>query len=248
MLYVLRIGPACSWKGLCFNHCHLNIAKVCRSDILAELDLPHSGISRLEDRMDLPNWSTLHYSPDSREYLVIHYYWAQIHLRKILNRAHSALYNSGSKLFRVAPSATPSAEQGKLIASHSTEEPLKNPGWTIYSADDLALQLAEWKQTLPERLRWEDTEEPATDINDARLRAKYYGARYIIHRPFLHHVLQDEFSPHPTTDIRRLKTKEKEGIIGMARNCIDAAKASTTSFDGLAGRPIITSIFGTTHA
>ena len=127
-------------------------------------------------------------------------------------------------------------------------EPLKNPGWTIYSADDLALQLQEWRQTLPERLRWDDDAEPAKNINDARLRGKYYGARYVIHRPFLHHVLQDEFREHSAPKDRQLHTKEKEGILGMARKCISAAKASTTSFDGLEGRLVITNIFGTTHA
>ena len=47
--------------------------------------------------MELPNWSTLGYHQDSPESKAMHYYWAQIHLRKILNRAHSALYNSGSE-------------------------------------------------------------------------------------------------------------------------------------------------------
>lgn len=42
---------------------------------------------------------------------------------------------------------------------------------------------------LPPELQWEDSEPPPADINAARLRAKYYGAQYVIHRPFLHHVI-----------------------------------------------------------
>ena len=168
--------------------------------------------------MKLPQGSSV---PEDEE--VMHYYLAQISIRKILNRAHSALYNS----------------------SHHIE----NPGWTISSADDLAEQLEQWRKILPERLKWKDTDEPATDINDARLRAKYYGAQYIIHRPFLHHVLQDEFEPNFQKQYLQIKTKQD--IFGMGRKCINAAVFSTLAFDGLQPqdqRPIVTNIFGTTHA
>lgn len=196
------------------------------SDLLAEFsELPHSGISRHEEVMPLPRWSTLDYAPDSREQKIMTYYLSQIHLRKILNRAHSALYNTG-------------------------KDSLKNPGWTIFTAEDLALQLSDWKNSLPPGMSWNDEDEPATEINDARLRAKYYGAQYMIHRPFLHHLLQDELAK-PTHEIRKLiqlRTQEKEGVVSMARKCIAAAVKSTLAFDGLRGRPIVTGIFGTAHA
>lgn len=38
-------------------------------------------------------------------------------------------------------------------------------------------------------MKWSDGDPPASDINVARMRAKYYGAQYIIHRPLLHHAL-----------------------------------------------------------
>lgn len=38
-------------------------------------------------------------------------------------------------------------------------------------------------------MKWVDSDPPASDINIARMRAKYYGAKYIIHRPLLHHAL-----------------------------------------------------------
>lgn len=143
------------------------------------------------------------------------------------------------------------SKRGAGVLTVYQEEPLKNPGWTIHSADDLAVQLDEWRKILPPSLRFDDAEEPAQDINDARLRGKYYGARYVIHRPFLHHMLEEEWEPKSQNQTKGNKgwaTREKEDIIGMARNCIDAAKSSTTSFDGLQGRPILTNIFGTAHA
>jgi hypothetical protein len=43
-------------------------------------------------------------------------------------------------------------------------------------------------------MKWEDDDPPASDINTARLRAKYYGARYIFYRPLLHFALHQEAS------------------------------------------------------
>ena len=193
--------------------------------------------------MELPNWSTANYQPGTPESSALLYYWAQIHIRKILNRAHSALYNSGSKRNMIQ------AEHSQAVVSNvKIEEPLKNPGWTIYSADDLALQLNDWRQTLPPPFRWDDTDDPAQNVNDARLRGKYYGARYIIHRPFLHHLLQEEYESRPSSENEKRHMKTKEDMINMARNCVDAARSSTLAFDGLRGRPILTNIFGTAHA
>ncbi|GMG15126.1 unnamed protein product [Aspergillus oryzae] len=38
-------------------------------------------------------------------------------------------------------------------------------------------------------MRWKDTDPPSEELNVARMRAKYYGARYIIYRPLLYHAL-----------------------------------------------------------
>jgi hypothetical protein len=47
-------------------------------------------------------------------------------------------------------------------------------------------------------MKWKDTDPPSKDINVARMRAKYYGARYIIHRPLLYHALHFTGHPKPT--------------------------------------------------
>ena len=51
------------------------------------------------------------------------------------------------------------------------------------------MNLQLWRSSLPEVMRWRDGDPPSKDINVARMRAKYYGARYIIHRPLLYHAL-----------------------------------------------------------
>lgn len=66
----------------------------------------------------------------------------------------------------------------------------------------------EWRKMLPQDLQWEDSEPPARYINDARLRGKFYGAQYIIHRPFLHAALDFDFS---TSDAQSPNHESGEG-------------------------------------
>jgi len=69
------------------------------SDILAELDLPASGISRLEGRMNFPKGVFAHTIPNEIHdpiTMMMLYYSAQIHLRKVLNRVHTDLYKAES--------------------------------------------------------------------------------------------------------------------------------------------------------
>ena len=138
--------------------------------------------------------------------------------------------------------------------------------------------LVRWLQVLPDQLRWNDTDPPATDINVARLRAKYYGARYIIHRPFLNYALHSqnlreslvrhlESLPNPAygsppgrldgampPPIPRGRSSgegdQVKEILRSAKQCIDAAMQSTEAFDGVRqkGRLVVTNIFGTAHA
>jgi hypothetical protein len=71
------------------------------SDILAELDLPASGISRSEGRIALPKGVftlTLPNEIRAPNTMMMFFYSAQIHLRKVLNRVHTDLYKAESKL------------------------------------------------------------------------------------------------------------------------------------------------------
>ncbi|EEH07746.1 C6 zinc finger domain-containing protein [Histoplasma capsulatum G186AR] len=247
------------------------------SDILAELDLPASGISRFEDRFSTHAGLFIStnelQTPDPRTMI---YYVAQIHLRKVLNRVHTELYKAES----------PDSKGPKV-------------SWTTKVQEALSCNLEAWRTGLPDNMRWEESDPPSNNIIIARMRGKYYGCRYIIHRPLLHHALhpmskylpgaansiapsspsnmsssQSQASPpsaHPALlsqnmerfpndmgppsrpgmlpDHQQLSLKSLDSKVRKAcQACIDAAIQSTIAFDGVQGRPVVTNIFGTAHA
>lgn len=114
-------------------------------------------------------------------------------------------------------------------------------------------------------MRWKDDDPPADDINIARLRAKYYGAKYIIHRPFLYYALHDfrgEFTEQHKKESQRGNDDEYfkktplssdlrfHELLRSCRLCVNAAIQSTLAFDGVITkrRLVVTNIFGTAHA
>lgn len=203
---------------LAYWSCH-----ILESDILAELELVHSGISKLQDSVPGPGAGMVGEEANIREY-----YMSQIHLRKILNRTHSSLYNE-KKL-----------EGGKSY-------------WSSLQANDLNEQLENWRKTLPVRFMWSDDDLPSTDINAARLRAKYYGAKNIIFRPCLKKVI-DLMS---STDAEQAMLTDPDRhsrhtqMFRDALECIKAVQHSTVGFDkvpGMKQRLIVTNIFGTAAA
>lgn len=129
--------------------------------------------------------------------------------------------------------------------------------------------LTNWRRVLPPEMRWADGDDPSEDINEARLRAKYYGALYIIHRPFLHYALHSPDFVNASDMVEgaadSLKRTEREQgampppaltahdraeIMRSAQLCVEAASYSTVAFDGICSkrRLIVTNIFGTAHA
>ncbi|KAJ5316086.1 hypothetical protein N7476_006393 [Penicillium atrosanguineum] len=251
------------------------------SDLLAELDIPASGISRSEGRMGLPKGVFIPLPDESGapSTIMMMFYSAQIHLRKVLNRVHTDLYKV--------------EKQGQTRWSSNVQEAL-------------SMNLDLWRTSLPTTMSWTDKEPPAKDINAARMRAKYYGARYIIHRPLLYHALHygqtgarvgsvaqtsvdsptgsannsqtQQMSPSmtqagqrapgmtrimsnignppaefssfangwtpPTVALRELPQKLRRAC----KVCIESAILSTTAFDGIPDRLVVTNIFGTAHA
>ncbi|KAJ5151048.1 uncharacterized protein N7482_010300 [Penicillium canariense] len=242
------------------------------SDLLAELDIPASGISRSEGRINLPKGRFTIDIPDDLEApstRMMLFYSAQIHLRKVLNRVHTDLYKVDKQ-----------GETGRWSASPPRDNELERP------------------------------RPPAREINAARMRAKYYGARYIIHRPLLYHALHygqtgarigsipqtapvdsptgstsasqtQQMSPSithasnrassahmqrmlsdvgaapsslsssfanswtpPTVILRELPSKLRRAC----KVCIESAILSTEAFDGVEDRLVVTNIFGTAHA
>ncbi|KAJ9653027.1 hypothetical protein H2201_009181 [Coniosporium apollinis] len=250
---------------------HEDLIKFCfwtclqlESDILAELSsLPHSGIGQYEQRVAWPtgvraDLAETQKLPPHVETIML-YYFAQIHLRKELNRVHRTLYS----------------KKGKSKRS-------KKGGWANV-ADPAVLQemLEAWRETLPPSFQWDDADPVPEDINAARLRAKHYGAKYIITRPSLYRAVV-EMKPRPDLLVsvdqdaqgmqrsssnnsgtpssgatrfgQNLSAEDARAVIGASRVCVQAAMKSTVAFDGLKtidgqkSRPIVTNIFGTAHA
>jgi hypothetical protein len=135
----------------------------------------------------------------------------------------------------------------------------------------LNLTLTQWRATFPEPFRWNDHDPPSEDINIARLRGKFYGARYIIHRPVLYYYLElfppsGEADPFPAPLDSQManyiyqrgpSTSGEEGAFRKlpmdkqkaCKACINSAIQSTRAFDGVKGGcPVVTNIFGTGHA
>lgn len=111
-----------------------------------------------------------------------------------------------------------------------------------------------------ELFTWNDNDPPASDINVARIRGKYYGARYMILRTFVQHLLDREVqmrrqgaltqasagssysSPHERSQSPQVKpamggslslpSKEEDNILKRARQGVQAAIRSTRAFDG----------------
>ena len=149
-------------------------------------------------------------------------------------------------------------------------------GWSTTLRDRWEDWLQEWRAALPEPLQWNDSDDSSPDITEARLRAKFYGARYIIHRPFLRHAIVNELYPNdacvPKADHSKgvkfnpsafsaINSERYNSVIPpprsmnteilhSARICVESAISSTVAFDGILvhKRLIVTNIFGTAHA
>lgn len=220
------------------------------SDILAELRLPASGIQSQENMLLMPHnvpedetYDGL--DPDAREddyNKIMMSYVAQMYLRKRLNQVHREMYGPDCL------NESLDTVRAMLKGHEST--------------------LDTWREQLPYLYRWNDDDEPAEDILAARIRAKYWGARYVVNRPFLDyalHILPHVKNAMKVQDVARDvhgNPRDKaeihlfEAIEGMgesaiwqaSKRCIDAAMQSTVVLDNVPDRLIMTNIHGTAHA
>ena len=232
------------------------------SDILAEVNLPPSGITGLEgkQREEMPTGITLDPTPEaSHQGDILRFYSYQIQLRRTMNSIHSILYRKEK----------PTGSKPSLNLIEVLNENL----------DDWRRLLNDWD--------WNDDDHESEDINVARMRGKYYGAKYIIYRPALHYALslslpstphhypsespmggpgqRSEFSSpalatNPATYAHSSRRPSEMGppakdvaavepeFLEASKKCIHAAIRSTTCFDKVPPRLITTNIFGTAHA
>ena len=213
------------------------------SDILAELDLPSSGIISLETMLPMPGAFPGVTSSDGdfeQSTTILLHFTSQLYLRIRLNQIHGHLYGSDCEGLLLAETRCILQEHEALIRT--------------------------WQTHLPADMSWNLGDAPPTNILHARLRAKYWGLRYLINRPFLDYILH--IKPHPRlaaagliSDFNRQPRREAEFHLFRAisemseeevqvgyQTCIKAAENSTIAFDNILGRPIVTNIHGTAHA
>ena len=137
-----------------------------------------------------------------------------------------------------------------LTIRFNLDQPRDQNSW-IQEADDLEYQIKQWRQYLPPALRWNDKDPPATDINNARMRAKYYGARYIITRPFLRLAVNPvsrppafssglqqsspvapvDYSEQGDTTYMAEMSPDQRRVFEASKFCVNAAIQSTIAFD-----------------
>jgi hypothetical protein len=222
------------------------------SDILAEIRLPSSGIQNIENLLVMPHnlaeaetyeGLETHADRKSESYnTVILFYTSQMFLRKRLNQVQRQLYGSDC-----------------------LNQPLDEVGAILHGHEAV---LDGWRVMLPPGLRWADDDPPPGDTLSARLRAKYWGARYVINRPFLDyalhimpHVKDGQSVEEAALDVHHNPRNQAEihlfnaikqlgegAILSACERCIEAAMQSTVAFDGVPDRLVVTNIHGTAHA
>ena len=134
------------------------------SDLLAELDLPHSGIVQFEETVGLPGgFEEEDDEPAGRDELW--YFLAEIALRRLLNRVSHMIYSKGA------------------TTSIAALEPL---------AAELDFQLTQWYEGLPLALQFPHTRVPLSNPVQTVLRLRYFACRTIIFRPYILAVLEHE--------------------------------------------------------
>ncbi|KAK6206237.1 hypothetical protein QIS74_13656 [Colletotrichum tabaci] len=218
------------------------------NDIIAELELPRSRCQDYEEQMPWPNMALMDADFSVR---VRDSYIGQLYLRKTLNTIHTLLYD---------PKEQHDSVHDKMKKVQALEQQLRSMTWV---SNDF---------------RFKEEDPPATDLLDARLRAKYWGARVIIYRPFIRFILEvseglkqraDDsgmlkenidatgvFDPHDSSapvghgshGIREHDELDPE-VKAWAERGIKALIQSTRAFHGVdSKRLLVTNIFGTAHA
>lgn len=135
------------------------------SDLLAELNLPHSGVAQFEEQVGLPGGFVG--DGDEDEPVAadeLWYFLAEIALRRLLNRVSQLLYSDDA--------FAKTSNLGPVVA-------------------ELDYQLTQWYEGLPPPLQFSFARVPLRDPVQTVLKLRYYACKVIIYRPYTHCVLQD---------------------------------------------------------
>ena len=147
------------------------------SDLLAELDLPHSGIVQFEESVGLPGGFVEFQQYEHMNEIdgsdmngfvgrdELWYFLAEIALRRLLNRVSQLIYSKDS------------------VATMSALEPV---------VAELDYQLGQWYESLPAALQFPYTRGLLADPVQTVLRLRYFACKTIIFRPYILAVLDNE--------------------------------------------------------
>ena len=167
-------------------------ALMIESDLLAELDLPHSGVVQYEESMRLPRSfpydSTTPGSGDEPPGTDdLWYFLAEIALRRLLNRVSHLIYSH--------------THRRSSTFSIASLEPV---------AAELDYQLTQWYESLPSPVKFPRERLLARDQIQTVLRLRYFACRTIIFRPYIQAVLSDETAA------------SESGVQEACRKCLEA--------------------------
>ena len=168
-------------------------ALMIESDLLAELDLPHSGVVQFEESMRLPRSFPYTTSPsdtspqDPPGQDDLWYFLAEIALRRLLNRVSHLIYSH--------------THRRSNTFSIASLEPV---------AAELDYQLTQWYENLPAPVRFPRERLPARDQIQTVLRLRYFACRTIIFRPYIQAVLADPLAA------------QEPGVQEACRKCLEA--------------------------
>ncbi|KAL7271297.1 hypothetical protein RUND412_005957 [Rhizina undulata] len=136
------------------------------SDLLAELDLPHSGIIQFEESVGLPcGFEEEDEEPVPGVRDDLWYFLAEIALRRLLNRVSHLIYSKGS--------STSITSLAPVVA-------------------ELDYQLTQWYESLPIPVQFPHSRILLSDPVQTVLRLRYFACRTIIFRPYILAVLENE--------------------------------------------------------
>ncbi|KAI4603270.1 hypothetical protein KJ359_006063 [Pestalotiopsis sp. 9143b] len=132
-----------------------------------DLDVLRSGIEPLGDKMPLPH------SIDPSDHEETIHLFAEIAIRRLLNRVHSSLYNPDTDTAFTGLIDPIFGRQGLSLQK------------LLSLSSELNRQLEEWYVSIPDLIRPPRGVEVIPNQRGSILRIRYYAARHIIHRPFV---------------------------------------------------------------
>ncbi|OQE19055.1 hypothetical protein PENSTE_c016G01844 [Penicillium steckii] len=206
------------------------------SDLLAELDLPHSGIVHFEELVDLPGGFEEEEENDTNDDRDISSdidieNGEQIQIQIPIsgsNHEHSTSTSTSNELDTYLPSSSSlSSQPGRdelwyFLSEIALRRLLNRVSHLIYQKDsthtlsslgpivsELDFQLSQWYESLPEPVQFPLTTTPSTPVQTV-LRLRCNACRTIIYRPYILAVFENE------------SISFEQGVRECCRRCLDA--------------------------